>query len=218
MNRAVASNPLWNNLLSYWTGDNTPNDSKGTANGTLTNGATYGTGKINNGFSFDGINDYVALPSFGQSFSAPTSAFTISAWVNVPALSIDSVIFNNGNAGMGILFTIRANGFGFYYRGGNSVVQTATAIPTNTWVHLVGSYDGAGTFKLYQNGSLLNTFTGRSWTDGTGTCTTFIGTYGAGVYGNFNGKIDELGTWTRDITATEVTELYNSGSGKQYPL
>lgn len=218
MNRAIASNPLWSNLKAYWTGDSTPNDAKGIYNGTLVNGATYGTGKINNGFSFDGINDYVDIPTFGASFSASTSAFTISAWVNVPNLGIDRVIFNNGNAGMGILFTIRANGFGFYYQGGTSVVQTTTSLPTNTWVYLAGSYNGAGTFKLYQNGSLLNTFTGRSWVDGTGTCTTYIGTYGAGVYGNFNGIIDELGTWTRELTATEITELYNSGSGKQYPL
>ena len=31
-------------------------------------------------------------------------------------------------------------------------------------------------------------------------------------------KFDELNLWNRSITATEVTELYNSGAGKFYPF
>ena len=56
-----ASNPLWNGLQAYYTADNTPNDALGTYNGVLTNGATYGTGIINQGFSLDGVNDYVSV-------------------------------------------------------------------------------------------------------------------------------------------------------------
>ena len=33
----------------------------------------------------------------------------------------------------------------------------------------------------------------------------------------YNGILDEIGVWDRELTSTEVTELYNSGSGKQYP-
>jgi len=32
-----------------------------------------------------------------------------------------------------------------------------------------------------------------------------------------NGIIDEVGIWDRVLTSTEITELYNSGVGKQYP-
>ena len=35
--------------------------------------------------------------------------------------------------------------------------------------------------------------------------------------GLFNGSIDAFNVWNRVLTATEVTELYNSGNGKQYP-
>jgi hypothetical protein len=38
------SNPLWDGLLAYYTADNTPNDALGNYDGTLVNGATYGTG------------------------------------------------------------------------------------------------------------------------------------------------------------------------------
>jgi hypothetical protein len=34
----------------------------------------------------------------------------------------------------------------------------------------------------------------------------------------FNGsKVDELNIWNKELTATEVTELYNAGTGKFYP-
>jgi hypothetical protein len=69
---------------------------------------------------------------------------------------------------------------------------------------------------MYLNGTLTDTFTGISWTDAAGTCTTQIGSiYGTVYY--FNGKIDEIGAWTRLLTSTEITELYNLGAGKQYP-
>ena len=47
-------------IQAYYTADNTANDATCNGyNGTLVNGATYGTGKINQGFALDGINDYV---------------------------------------------------------------------------------------------------------------------------------------------------------------
>ena len=33
----------------------------------------------------------------------------------------------------------------------------------------------------------------------------------------FNGNIDEVNLWNKELTATDVTELYNAGTGKFYP-
>ncbi len=33
-----------------------------------------------------------------------------------------------------------------------------------------------------------------------------------------NGALDEIGLWTRVLTSTEVTQLYNGGAGLAYPL
>ena len=33
-----------------------------------------------------------------------------------------------------------------------------------------------------------------------------------------NGIIDEVGFWNRELTSSEVTDLYNSGAGLAYPL
>ena len=97
--RSIAAPPttptIWNNLVAYYTADNTANDAKGTYNGTLVNGTTYATGKINNGFSFDGVNDYVDL-GFGYRRSK-TEPFSYSFWTSTSSLSTLTVLSNSNN-------------------------------------------------------------------------------------------------------------------------
>ena len=211
------SNPLWNGLVAYWRADNTSNDSLGTYNGTLINGATYGTGIINQGFSLDGVNDYVSIsPTLGTSFSAPTSAHSYSAWIYKTG-SGQRFIVQNGKNDMGTSMVVTSGGsLGLFYRGGFNVIGSSSGFITlNTWIHCVVTYDGAGNVEFYKNG--VSAGSGSvSWTDGTGTCNTYIGTF-IGTSNYFNGPIDEIGAWSRVLTPTEVTELYNGGLGKQYP-
>jgi len=214
----ASGNPLWNDLLAYYTADNTPNDALGTYNGTLTNGATYGTGIINQGFSFDGVNDYATIsPTFGASLTAPTSAFTYSAWV-YKTKSGQGFIIQNGTVDMGASLYVQSGGYiGLYYNG--ALQQTGSTISAgfvslNTWHHLVAVYDGAGSVTFYKNATNAGTKS-ISWTDGTGTCNTYVGSY-SGISNYFGGIIDEVGVWNRALSASEVTELYNSGAGLQY--
>ncbi len=46
----------------------------------------------------------------------------------------------------------------------------------------------------------------------------YIGQTANGSDGHWDGKIDEVGLWTREITSAEETTLYNSGDGLQYPF
>lgn len=211
-------NPLWDGLLAYYTADSTANDALGTYNGTLVNGATYGTGIINNGFNLDGINDYASIsPTFGSSLTAPTSAFTYSAWV-YKTKSGQAFIVQNGTVDMGCCLFVTSGGFvGLTYQGVTQ--QTSSSISAgfvnlNTWHHLVAAYDGAGSVTFYNDGADVGTKS-ISWTDGTGTSNTYIGTY-SGISNYFGGIIDEVGVWDRQLTASEVTDLYNSGAGLQY--
>lgn len=208
---------LWNNLIAYWTGDNTPNDSLGTYNGTLINGATYATGKINNGFSLDGVNDYISVsPSLGSSFTSPSNSHSYSFWAYPNVLSENKTIISNGNSGMGTIVAFGGANIYIFYAGVGGLYNAGGGFSINTWYHIVITYNG-GVFKMYKNGSLFSTSSVITWTDGVGTSNTYIGSYlnGSGLY---NGTIDELGAWSRALTATEVTEIYNAGAGKQYPL
>lgn len=225
----ASGNPLWNDLLAYYTADNTPNDALGTYNGTLTNGATYGTGIISNGFSFDGVNDYVNLGN-NLDFDGSTP-FSISAWhYQTPSLVSFATIFSkigynpssqgyklNANAGK-IRFFLSA----FQVGGGYCYVETTnTVLTANTWYHITFTYDGSKDIsgcKIYVNGSsvalsdLGNTLTGNT----SNSYNAIIGSDGGTQY-YMRGVLDEVGVWNRELTASEITELYNSGAGKQYP-
>jgi hypothetical protein len=76
-------------------------------------------------------------------------------------------------------------------------------------------------YKGYLNGSLVNTL---STTKQINFPATTFGAFGTSksatsTYGNFSAvKGDELAFFNSELTSTQVAELYNGGSGKQYPL
>ena len=212
--------PLWNNLVAYYTGDNTPNDEKGTYNGTLVNGTTYGTGKINNGFSLDGINDYVSLPS--NTFT-PSGSFSISSWVNLKAEPNVKFIFNSGGfVTNSICLYFNQSGLAFLVANAStyqfiqkSIAYNAGAF--NVFHHIVCVKDAVNNkYLMYYDGVLfqeINITINPTFVD----LTSRIG-YNPGFSGSeFPGIIDEVGLWDgKALTAADVTELYNAGAGKQY--
>lgn len=222
---APTNNPLWNNLVAYYTGDNTPNDAKGTANGTLVNGASYSTGKINNGFSFDGINDYA---NFGNNLDFNGSTpFSFSAWVKPTTLGELNCILSKMVAATAQGYYLRLeNGIKFVmYNADTSgvAVTTTTSIPLNVYTHITVTYSGNGLgngFNIYVNGvnTTLTIVRNAFYGSASNTASFSIGSQYTGISASlfFKGVIDEVGAWSRALTATEVTELYNAGAGKQY--
>ncbi|MDP3947882.1 MAG: hypothetical protein Q8Q41_04315, partial [bacterium] len=82
---AQASAPSTSGLIAHWKFDESSgtgaSDSSGNGNnGTLTNGPTWATGKINGALSFDGVNDYVIVASSATSMD-DMPAITVSAWI-----------------------------------------------------------------------------------------------------------------------------------------
>jgi len=222
----AASNPLWNNLVAYYTGDNTPNDAKGTANGTLVNGATYATGKINNALSFDGTNDY---STFGNNIDLTGLApFSFNFWVSPTAATANAVFFSKYDGTKGYL--IRKSADGNYVNlailsSGSSYISVSSnsiVVPSNSYSMITVTYNGTPNIsgiKIYIN-STSDTLTAlyQAFTTSASNTSNFLMgclTTNANFYG---GGIDEIGVWDIVLTQTQVTELYNAGAGKQYPL
>lgn len=236
MNRALPSNTLWDNLVAYYTGDNTPNDAKGTYNGTLINGTTYGAGKINNGFNLDGTNDYV---DFGDNLDIGLDSWSYNFWFKADTFgSVNGMIS-------------KAPGFLNYPRwwiahdSGKLVFnfqsdltnasrwrfKSTSSITTGVWTMATIIVNRLGAVKIFINGTqqtvisddangttITNDMTPLSTINHNTTYPFVIGSFDAGSL-PFDGIIDEIGVWKNKLlTATEVTELYNAGAGKQYPL
>jgi len=191
------------------------------------NGTTFTDGKVGKAFQFDGVNDYVALPDNSLNF---TGDFTTSFWFYANSFtSQDSFISND-------YFTGGSNEWGWYifqYNGklGLSVYnapnriswESNTAISTGSWTHVVVVKQLSTSPKFYINGILVGTSirSGTNTSLNPGYNTTQYCCIGSNKYTStlnhayLNGKIDAFNVWQKELTQSEITELYNSGNGKQ---
>lgn len=213
-------------LVSLWrmneaSGASAIADSAGTSTGTIFGAAAGVTGKLNNALNFDGIDDYVALNA--SLLVGGNSARTISFWV-YPSTTIDGYYFSYGVDAAGQAFDILVNypsvgnfWIGFY---GHALGVSSDIIPRNEW-SLITVIVPAGATQTsqviaYKNNlqlTLVNT-NGSPQTLNTTLANAYIGRYHAGT-NPYGGKLDEGAFWSRAITATEVTELYNNGAGRE---
>lgn len=215
---------ITDDVSAHWALEDT-SDSHGSVDIT-NNGATEGaTGKVDDAFDFErDDSDYCSV---GSSFF-PSGEFSVSFWVNqetennyqkvicvdksesgsYPAFGIER---SNGDKWR---FTIASTSNSLYYIDSNSTISAST------WYHLVCTYNSAtGLMQMYVDGTLQTDTDNLSGTRGTATGDFLIG---AGYYNGsrgsyFDGIIDEVTVWDRIINQTEVTTLYNSGSGIAYP-
>jgi len=209
----------------------TPNDALGNYNGTLMNGCTFTTGLIGQAFTFDGVNDYISLPTNSMNFAGD---YSISAWIYVPsgyAGTNQIIILCNE-----YVSTWFNNPYGWYLTTIGDSVYHETHVGTNTttsliathhfttsaWHHIVYTRKSSTRSRIYIDGNLINSDTNTINPVYSSTHNPTIGTeYLVGAIHDLNvanARIDALTTWSREITSDEVSALYNSASGNQYPF
>ena len=204
-------------------------DGLGSAADGTNNGSTlYVSGKIDYAWDFDGSNDYVQLSNYFNYLHNPNTSGSISVWMLHDANSVlKSVLSTFGNANDvngiwtgvlgGMIFGLRDDGNAHFATVGDSpagwiVVENAgNNLATGVWHHLVITKSNQ-IFKLYVDGvldaTLTNTSTLRS---GNSYATPTIGKHSSGAgFEYFNGKLDDLSIWSRELTANEVSTLYSS--------
>ncbi|HVQ38436.1 MAG TPA: LamG-like jellyroll fold domain-containing protein, partial [Pyrinomonadaceae bacterium] len=147
------------NMSNWWTGDTTTRDIAGGKDGTL-NGAGYETGKVLDGFKFDGVDDYVDVGDVDL-----PGTFTIDAWVNPTNLTDERTIVNKDDgAQRSFFFNITSTGAlrAVIQSGGGTFTQYQTgagAVAAGSFQHVALTYDGAAgaglKFVFYVNGALV---------------------------------------------------------------
>ena len=207
------------------------NDSLGNYNGTANGGLTYTAGKSGNAFTFNGTTAYVSLPDSFKLSDSGSNAYSISLWVNfLDTSGLPQGLLTNcmqsGSNSWGWMIWYYTNQITFTRRAGTSVSYDlstpAAVIYTNTYYNIVVTRKNGST-KLYINGVLIASDTSTVDTVYNTTHYPMIGvrqSYSTPSYDWYakNGtKVDEVNVWNREVTATEVTELYNAGTGKFYP-
>jgi hypothetical protein len=232
----VPVTPITNGLFAHWTFDETTGltaaNSFGAAdNGILNNylpgdNSQWVAGRIGGALNFGGpaAAHYVSVPTYPK----PTTAMSASAWVWADARPTWATIVKNwGGATAGQFH------FGLQDTGGDlsNFLQTragatpntregaATPLPTNSWQHVAFTADGT-TLRLYRNGIQVGsaTYSGDLALSimaqlGIGVKLNDAGTApDTGSPGYWQGKIDDLGLWSRALNGNEVRSIYNAGT------
>ncbi len=215
-------------MLNWWPGDGHPIDVQGSNNGALVNGATYAPGQVAGAFKFDAEPEYVKINSSG--IVKGLSEATVDAWVrslgphtsgcghvwiestSTPGFSrLDLAVLNDGRVVVAGRDTVTGD------LGTDKRVTSVTSIPLNQWTHIAGTWRAGDSIKVYINGALDNTFSDASLAAFTNTDSAFVGIGRldelGGAQQQFNGEIDEVETFSRVLTAAEIGDIYNAGSG-----
>ena len=214
---------LTTSLTSYYKFDETTgttaNDSQSTNHGTIGADITKGaTGKLNTAFS------WAANGNTGNKITIPAvvtnslSAGSVAFWVNPANFTGTGANANYfGKAGAGATLRLQDGGAGvllLQINGEGSLSTGSAVLTTGSFQHVVCTWSAAGR-KIYVNGIIKAADTVTATTPATGDM--YIGKNGVNENETFtSGTMDEYGFWSREISAFEIKELYNSGNAKAH--
>ena len=209
-------------LVSWWPGDGNAQDIVGSNDGTLENGATFASGHVGQGFSFDGVDADVLIGN--PTNLKLTDELTIDAWINPNDLSegqLAAIVAKWGQSS-----SLDSYWLGIRKQGG--VIEVAGAIGVsaavqnlgffggdilaNTWSHVAMTYDNVtGANILYLNGqrAAIRTMLGGIFASDKNVV---IGRQGPVAPRPFPGLIDEVGIFNRALSDAEIQAIYDAGS------
>jgi hypothetical protein len=225
--QAVTS--VTNALAGYWKFDETTGATVADASGRGNDGTVYpgdaqwGAGLAGGSLYFRGPgngDDYVVVPAF----PAATTTMTLSAWVFAETRANQARIAGGGSGNGGIgQFILSLDGdsgdlHGYILNSASKQSDfregATNPLPTNQWQQVVLVADGAE-LRVYRNGTEIGV------ADYDGTLYQATNAFSIGVRltaddsaaesGWWQGKIDDVGYWTRGLTASEIASLYAAG-------
>ncbi|HJT81552.1 MAG TPA: LamG-like jellyroll fold domain-containing protein, partial [Chthoniobacterales bacterium] len=191
-------------IISWWRGQNDAQDSIGANHGTLTNGATFGTGKVGAAFTFDGVDDLITVPSINAG-----SKYTVEFWLYPKrAAGYEHLVSNSGgSSNYGDLY-FRDNHIEYWQGGVLRVSSPVSSVPLFTWSHIALSYDSAVTL-IYVNGVALAVSVNHSEVFNNPVA---FGYTNAPSNNRFQGLLDEISLYDRALGSAEIALLSSAGS------
>ena len=163
--------------------------------------------------SFDGKDDYVALPAVNNDYS---QGFTVEAWVQYSSFqqSWSRIIeFGNGqgqnNIVLGHVGTSKDIGFHLYTTAAFDKIEIANALEIGKWTHIAVTISKSREGKLYQNGQLVQSKL-LLLPDNVNRKLNYIAKSNWPQDGYFEGKIAEVRVWNIARTPEEIKQNMNS--------
>lgn len=218
-----ASTPpgLFSAVLAQYSFNGNANDGSGNNR----TGTVYGAsptmdrfGNQNSAYSFDGSSNGIVFPGF----NLPVNAFSFSLWFTKPQFSTSAstyeVLFSDAGRYQGTRLYLSHDSLNFEIQQGSTgnappgkvrdVAIAVSDLSPNTWYHVAGSSIN-GTLSLYLNGALRRTYTDYLGDNGAAVPFT-IGRDAQISTGYFNGVIDDITLFNRELSLSEINQLYHT--------
>jgi len=166
--------------------------------------------------NFDGIDDFVLMSTDSAFAVNTTGEISISAWVNLATIVGEDDIFSTCSN------TVASYSYFFYVQDGIPQLAQYTgttwhqaiasnAISVDTWYHIVGTIKNSGEVRLYIDGTLVANVSAGSTT--ANILSVIIGRRRAYF---FDGNISNVRFYNRELTTTEVTDIYEYELNNRY--
>ena len=227
-------------LVSWYSFTGNANDMSGNGNNATVNGAVLTSDRFwnsNAAYSYDGINDYL----HGNASSFPSGDRTIALWfyttnINVGSAGMQVFGYGGGLCDQSWLMQMdNSTPFTSFFTDSSYEVSIgcntwlsalpfgvngSPANPNNNWHQWVIT-NGPGGIYYYFDGNYaggVTTSIGNTMVAGKkffmGSCpdSTGLVAYQDAYLNNWNGKLDDIGVWNRQLTQQEITALYNGGT------
>jgi hypothetical protein len=219
---------LTNSIVSWWKLEEASGnrvDTPGTVDITSDPGPGQAAAKVNNGADFEsGSSHFLESSSDPSALDFADADFTIAGWVNLESVgALRSILTKWNETGdqrqYRLIYDHTGTTFKFQVSSdGTAIASVSSSITpsTATWYFLVAWHDAtANTINITVNNGSPNS-TSHSGGCFNSTADVMMGA-GDGAVDFFDGLIDEVGVWSRVLTAGERTVLYNNGTGITYP-
>jgi len=200
-------------LFYYLKGGDHLHDFSGKGNHGTINGPVWKDGSYGWALDFDGNDDYVKV--LNSASLKNVGYVTASMWINLDNLN-DQNFYTHKNGDDGHEIVIFNGDLGLWVKIAgtwySANVVASDYLTTDTWYHLVGTYDGL-TIRLYVDGSEVSSNTIDQGPIPAIDADLCIGqnqfTGGAFV----DGTIDEFRIYNRALSSSEIQAIYNRTKG-----
>ena len=210
---------LTDNLVSVWQWENNYVDTLGINNGTVNGAATITSTNCKFG-------------NYCLDLSADNSDFITTTRTNMPTGANPRTILcwfrdtvNDGKTHSFFVYGSSSSEqlFGISnYADGNYAVtiygsDMTTSTPgnyNNVWMMSAASYDGSRVVMYQNNTVILN----ATHSLNTGTTQAYFGAFPADTAHDLRGYLDDCYIWSRALSPSEITQIWNGGTGLGYPF
>lgn len=184
--------------------------------GTVSGALWDPSGRFNGALAFDGVDDVVTVP-YASDLDFPT-AFTLMAWVRptVAAPSWAVAMEKSPDAYVLLTSSLGGNPGGSAQLGGVccSILLDTSPLAVDVWTHIAVTYDGAQ-LELFRDGASVATMSATGLVE-TGPTDLLIGNSSYAGQA-FEGLIDEVRVYARDLDAAEILTLSTTPIGSPDP-